>query len=511
MNGKSNATEDLLMKFKHSVKRIATIIGCTYGPMGRNIAFRNVEGHLGITQCGFTALKQIRFSDTFERQPLSILQELCLTQHKMLGDGVTLSVILADTILSETVKVIISQGVDPIKLTEGIERAMQIVDKILLQNSRNLNNHTIHSISRTASKDQVLGDLIAILFKNTGLSYIEITAKINSKDEADTKNVILIPYDDITVNHAESRLLIWEEPILFPNEIKPLLEESTKDSSTLCIIAPVTSTDVKRYVDKIKMTLGISCILIDPPSDIPFTLWIRDIAILTGAKILSTVGGFALQDVTIFALIRIYNVNSSNGFLKFDFNRNKEIATIDEKIKKLQKIAAASVNDIDKKIIEARIKLLHAKIGYLNLSGHSQLELEERKRSANSAIHSVQAALQTGILPGGGIAFLHCITTLIADLDNTSNKWDKAGIEIMKQAMETPFRQLCKNAGYEADILIEKIKKNSNIGFTITNFTNVNTEDMEAFDSVTVLRESLHNAVKLTKTLIKTAHVVSFR
>lgn len=507
MNENKTEIDELLLKISLSITEISNLLGCTFGPMGRNVAFTAKDRHIEVTRCGKAVLDQIEIDEETGKLVLSLVKQYAAQQFTALGLGVTSFTLLTGAMLQGAVKELVISAVDPYGLVTGLEKAMQNVDRTIKQLGFPMDQELIQKTATTACKDAKLGTLVAGLFGECEMPAIELSAGMDTSDETGTKRAISLPYRNLQADYPEARLLLWEEPICSVEELRSLLLESAESSIPLCIIAPFLSNEVARFIDQNRTGNGVNCIFITPPEDIPFHMWVRDIALLTGAKVLSSVGGFMLCDVKLFALVRVYNVRSLNGSFTIDFTNSAAASQIAERIGLLRVKSGETPGINQQKVLEKRIKLLRATIGFIHLGGKSAIELEERKRMVSRAIRAVEESLNYGMVPGGGVALLHCITFLVQSRNDLSAS-ETAGFRVMVGALQEPFKRICINAGHEPEILMDKITADKEVGFDIRNFRTVDTHDMEALDPLNVWLYSCRNAVSLTSELIKTAHII---
>ena len=507
--------EDALFKLQEGVSKLARAVKSTLGPLGRNVVISDNYGKPMITKDGITVAEHLSFKDPFENEGAQLVKEVCRRTEREAGDGTTTSIVLAEALLNEGIKQIVS-GADPIAFARGLGKALTIISKALFDQTQPVNFKMLPQIATLAANgDEALGIMIANLFKNGKETAIRIETGRGNTDECEFIEGLEIPggylsrdfitdQDRQVASYTNARVLIWETEIRTPQQILPILVQIFDSNKPICIIAKVISPEVINMLVMNKRTQSLPCLAIKAPGNgEEQTLWLEDIALLTGSRVFSEKRGDDLATIKIDDLgsAEYIECTAEKTILQANENSTEEAGNVI----KAKMRTLLDIKDISERAsLENRISRLKGKIAVLYLTAPTDMELNEKRSRTLDAINSVKGALEDGIVPGGGVAYLKCISHLYENAHQFDEEERKA-LKAIGMALSAPFLQIMANAGEDPLIWLEKAS--SGLPNEVFNVRNRKIEDMYdsgIIDPVKNLRLALQNAVSATTMLLLT-------
>jgi len=507
-------------KILSGVEQLAAAVKVTLGPKGRNVVIDKKFGSPTITKDGVTVAKEIDLEDPFENMGAQMVKEVAEKTSDIAGDGTTTATILAEAIYREGLKNV-TAGANPMALKRGIEKAVEKVVEELKKLSTPIKDkkEVAQVASIAANCDAAIGDLIAEAMDKVGKDGV-ITVE-EAKSMATTLEVVegmqfdqgyLSPY---FVTDAERMEVILEEPYILIHEKKisslkdllPLLEKIARTGKPLLILAEEVEGEALAtlVVNKIRGTLA-ACAVKAPGYGDRRKAMLEDISVLTGGKALTEELGIKLENVDIEDLGRAKRVKVDKENTTIVEGAGKTQA-INGRIAQLKKQVEDTDSDYDKEKLQERLAKLAGGVAVINVGAATETEMKEKKARVEDALHATRAAVEEGIIPGGGVGLLRTLSAL----DKLRLEGDeKIGVDIIKRALEEPIRQLTQNAGLEGSVIVQRVKQEkTNIGFDVNQDAYVDMIEAGVIDPTKVTRSALQNASSVAALLLMTEAVVT--
>lgn len=507
-------------KILSGVEQLAAAVKVTLGPKGRNVVLDKKFGSPTITKDGVTVAKEIDLEDSFENMGAQMVKEVAEKTSDIAGDGTTTATILAEAIYREGLKNV-TAGANPMALKHGIEKAVEKVVEELKKFSTPIKDkkEVAQVASIAANCDTAIGDLIAEAMDKVGKDGV-ITVE-EAKSMATTLEVVegmqfdqgyLSPY---FVTDAERMEVILEEPYILIHEKKisslkdllPLLEKIARTGKPLLILAEEVEGEALAtlVVNKIRGTLA-ACAVKAPGYGDRRKAMLDDIAVLTGGKALTEELGIKLENVDIEDLGRAKRVKVDKENTTIVEGAGKTLA-IKGRIAQIKKQVEDTDSDYDKEKLQERLAKLAGGVAVINVGAATETEMKEKKARVEDALHATRAAVEEGIIPGGGVGLLRTIPAL----DKLKLEGDeKIGVDIIKRSLEEPIRQLTQNAGLEGSVIVQRVKQEkTNIGFDVNQDAYVDMIEAGVIDPTKVTRSALQNAASVAALLLMTEAVVT--
>ncbi len=507
-------------KILKGVNVLADAVTVTLGPKGRNVVLEKSFGAPTVTKDGVTVAKEIELEDKFENMGAQMVKEVASRTSDVAGDGTTTATVLARSLFTEGIKMV-AAGHDPMSLKRGIDRAVETVVAELKSLSKPTKDRReiaqVGTIS--ANNDSTIGEIIAEAMEKVGKEGV-ITVE-EAKGLETTLEVVegmqfdrgyLSPYFVTDPERMEAKLedayiLIHEKKISSMKDLLPVLESIAKTGKPFLMIAEDIEGEALAtlVVNKIRGTL--SCVAVKAPGfgDRRKSM-LEDIAILTGGKVIAEELGIKLENVTLQDLGRAKRIVVDKDNCTLIDGAGKK-SDIEGRIKQIRAQIEETTSDYDREKLQERLAKLVGGVAVIRVGAATEMEMKEKKARVEDALHATRAAVEEGVVPGGGVALIRCS----AALDSLrAGEDEKVGIQIVKKAIEDPARWIAANAGWEGSIVVDKIKNNKGaFGF------NASSEEFEdlmkagIIDPTKVVRSALQNAASVASLLLTTECMVA--
>ncbi|OIO35567.1 MAG: chaperonin GroL [Candidatus Omnitrophica bacterium CG1_02_44_16] len=503
------------------VEQLARAVKVTLGPKGRNVVLDKKFGSPTITKDGVTVAKEVELEDPFENMGAQMVKEVAEKTSDIAGDGTTTATVLAEAIYREGLKNV-TAGVNPMALKRGIEKAVEIVVEELKKLSTSIKDkkEVAQVATIAANGDEKIGSDIAEAMDKVGKDGV-ITVE-EAKSTQTTLDVVegmqfdqgyLSPYfvtdaEKMETSLDEPYILIFEKKISAIKDLLPLLEKVAHSGKPLLIIAEDIEGEALTtlVVNKIRGTLNVCAVKAPGYGDRRRSM-IEDIAILTGGKAITEDLGIKLENVDIDELGRAKRVKIDKDDTTIIEGAGKTQA-INGRIAQIKKQIDDSDSDYDKEKLQERLAKLAGGVAVINVGAATETEMKEKKARVEDALHATRAAVQEGIVPGGGVALLRCIPALenIKGLEDD----EKVGVNIIRRALEEPLRQLTANAAVDGSVIVQRVKsEKKNVGYDVATEKFLDMLEAGIIDPTKVTRSALQNASSIASLLLTTEALVT--
>ncbi len=507
---------------KRGVDVLANAVKVTLGPKGRNVIIDKKFGSPSITKDGVTVAKEIELKDPIENMGAQMVKEVASKTADIAGDGTTTATVLAQAIVTAGIKNV-AAGANPMDLKRGIDKAVAAVVANLKEQSQAVgdDNNKIKQVgSISANNDDVIGSLIAEAMQKVGKDGV-ITVEEAKGTETEVKTVegmqfdrgYLSPYFVTNADKMEADLdnpyvLIYDKKISNMKELLPVLEKQVQTGKPLLIIAEDLDGEALAtlVVNKIRGSLKIAAVKAPGFGDRRKAM-LEDIAILTGGTVISEEKGLKLEtaDLSDLGQAEKITVDKDNTTIINGFGDSNLIKA---RVGEIRAAAEVTTSDYDKEKLQERLAKLSGGVAVLYVGAASEVEMKEKKDRVDDALHATRAAVEEGIVAGGGVAFIRAVEAL-ADLKGI-NEDETTGIAIVKRAIEEPLRQICENAGIEGSIVVQKVKEGSgDFGYNARTGVYENLIGAGVIDPTKVSRVALENAASIAAMLLTTEVVLA--
>jgi chaperonin GroEL len=503
------------------VNQLADAVKVTLGPRGRNVVLEKKFGGPTITKDGVTVAKEVELKDPLENMGAQMVREVASKTSDTAGDGTTTATILAQSIFREGVKAV-AAGANPMALKRGIEKSVELVVNEVKKFSKDVkDNETIAQVGTiSANGDAAIGNTIAEAMKKVGKDGV-ITVEESRTMETELQTVdgmqfdrgYLSPYfisdpDRMECVLEDPYILIHEKKISNMKDLLPLLEQIARSGKPLLVIAEEVEGEALAtlVVNKLRGTLN-ACAVKAPGFGDRRKAMMEDIGVLTGGKALMEETGIKLEGVRLEDLGRAkrVTVDKDNTTIIDGAGVQK---SIEGRIKQLRAQIEETTSDYDREKLQERLAKLAGGVAVIKVGAATETEMKEKKARVEDALHATRAAVEEGIVPGGGVALLRAAKAL----DGLTLPGDeKIGVDIIRRACEEPVRQIVGNAGYEGAIVIEKIRVNSdsNFGFNAATAQYEDLVKAGVIDPTKVTRSALQNASSIAALMLTTEAMIA--
>jgi chaperonin GroEL len=509
-------------KMLRGVDILADAVKVTLGPKGRNVVIDKSFGAPRITKDGVSVAKEIELEDKFENMGAQMLREVASKTNDLAGDGTTTATVLAQAIVKEGAKAVAS-GLNPMDLKRGIDLAVDAVVADLKANARKIsNNDEIAQVGTiSANGDTEIGQYLAKAMQKVGNDGV-ITVEEAKTAETELEVVegmqfdrgYLSPYfvtnqDKMRVELEDPYVLIHEKKLSNLQAMLPVLEAVVQSGKPLLIVAEDVEGEALAtlVVNKLRGGLKIAAVKAPGFGDRRKAM-LEDIAILTGGSVISEDLGIKLENVTLEMLGRAKKVSieKENTTIIDGAGSRKEI---DGRIAQIKAQIEETSSDYDREKLQERLAKLAGGVGVIRVGGSTEVEVKEKKDRVDDALHATRAAVEEGILPGGGVALLRSVTAL--DDLKPANDDQRVGIEIVRRAIEAPVRQIAQNAGAEGSIIVGKLREKTDRawGWNAQTGEYGDLYKMGVIDPAKVVRTALQDAASVAGLLVTTEAMIA--
>jgi chaperonin GroEL len=511
-------------KMLRGVEILANAVKVTLGPKGRNVVLDKSYGAPRITKDGVTVAKEIELEDKFENMGAQMVREVASKSSDFAGDGTTTATVLAQAIVKEGSKSV-AAGMNPMDLKRGIDLAVEHVVADLKKNSKKVtSNEEIAQVGTiSANGDAEIGKFLADAMKqvgNEGVITVEEAKSLETELEVvegmQFDRGYISPYfvtnaDKMRVDMEDAYILIYEKKLSGLQELLPLLEAVVQTSKPLVIIAEDVEGEALAtlVVNKLRGGLKVAAVKAPGFGDRRKAM-LQDIAVLTGGQAISEDLGIKLDKVTINMLGKAKKVMIDKENTTIVNGAGKK-SDIEARIAQIKAEIEETTSDYDKEKLQERLAKLAGGVAVIRVGGATEVEVKERKDRVDDAMHATRAAVEEGILPGGGVALLRASEGLRKL--RAGNDDQKTGIEIVRKALSTPARQIALNAGEDGSIIVGKILEKDQYGYGFDAQTGEYVDMMKKgiIDPTKVVRAALQNAASIAALLITTEAMVAER
>jgi chaperonin GroEL len=503
------------------VNRLAEAVKVTLGPKGRNVVIEKKFGSPTITKDGVTVAKEIELEDKLENTGAQMVREVASKTSDIAGDGTTTATVLAQAIFREGVKTV-AAGASPMALKRGIEKSVERSVDEIRRLSKPVKGDAIAQVGTiSANGDTTIGQLIAEAMSKVGkdgvITVEEARTLETSLDVVEGMQFdrgYLSPYfvtdpERMEVVIEDALILIHEKKISSMKDLLPLLEQVARQGKPLLIIAEDVEGEALAtlVVNKLRGTLQVAAVKAPGFGDRRKAM-LQDIAVLTGGKAITEDLGIKLEGIQLTDLGRAKKVvvDKDNTTIVEGSGKSSEI---EGRVRQIRTQIEETTSDYDREKLQERLAKLVGGVAVIKVGAATETELKEKKARVEDAMHATKAAVEEGIVPGGGVAFIRAQKALEGfHLDNED---ENIGVGIVRRALEEPLRQIVQNAGFEGAVIVEKVKadKNVNFGFNAESEEYGDMLKMGVVDPTKVTRSALQNAASIAGLLLTTEAIVS--
>ncbi len=518
--------EDARRRLKAGVDVLATAVATTLGPKGRNVALDRKFGSPTITHDGVTVAKEIELEDPYENMGAQLLKEAATKTNEIAGDGTTTSTVLAHAMVSDGLKNL-SAGANPMMLKRGIEAAAKAVaDAITKQSIDVTTKEEIASVAAISAQDQAIGDLIAEVMDKVGKDGV-ITVEESKGLEFETEYVegmqfdrgYISPYfvtdpENMESTIEEPYLLIHDKKISAASDIVPLLEKLVQvGKRELVVIAEDIEGEALATLVLNKLRGMLSVLAVKAPGfGDRRKAMLQDIAILTGGTVITEELGRKLESVTINDLGQAAKVSATKDDTTIIEGKG-EGDRIKGRIEEIKVEIDRSTSDYDKEKLQERLAKLSGGVAVIRVGAATETELKEKKHRVEDALSATRAAVEEGIVPGGGVALINALETVrkLKDAEEDIN----TGINVVRRALEMPMKGIAHNAGEDGAVVLENVRryqaerKNDKIGYDVISNDYVDMVEAGIIDPAKVTKGALENAASIAAMILTTEALIT--
>ena len=503
------------------VNQLADTVRVTLGPKGRNVVLDKSFGAPLITNDGVTIAKEIELADGFENQGAQLIKEVASKTNDVAGDGTTTATVLAQAMVNEGMKNL-AAGANPIILRKGMKKATEVaVDAIQKMSGKIERKDQIARVAAISAGDDEVGEMVADAMdkvSNDGVITIEESKTMKTEldlvegmqfDRGYISAYMATDMDKMEAVLDDPYILITDKKISNIQDLLPILEQIVKSGAKLLIIAEDIEGEALTtlIVNKLRGTFSVAAVKAPGYGDRRKEM-LQDIAILTNGTVISDELGLELKDVTMDQLGRAKSVKvQKESTVIVDGEGNKE--DIDARIAQIKHQITETTSEFDKEKLQDRLAQLAGGVAVIRVGAATETEMKEAKLRMEDALNATRAAVEEGIIAGGGSAYIHAskeVEKLIAELDGD----EKTGARVVLKALESPLYHIAANAGLEGSVIINKVKESDmGVGFDALNEKYVDMVKEGILDPTKVTRSALQNATSVAGTLLTTEAVVS--
>ncbi len=507
-------------KLKKGVDHLAEAVKVTLGPKGRNVVIDKKFGSPTVTKDGVTVAKEVELSDAIENMGAQMVKEVATKTSDLAGDGTTTATVLAQAIFREGLKNV-TAGANPMELKRGIDRAVEaVVEHLKAISTPSAGKKEIAQVGTiSANNDKEIGNLIAEAMEKVGKDGVitveeakGLETTLETVDGMQFDRGYLSPYFVTDPEKMEAvlddpYLLIHDKKISAMKELLPILEKVAQTGKPLLLIAEDVEGEALAtlVVNKLRGTLKV-CAVKAPGFGDRRKEMLRDVAVLTAGQVISEEVGFKLENATLNDLGRAKRVVIDKDNTTIVDGKGKE-TDIQGRINEIKGAIDKSTSDYDKEKLQERLAKLSGGVAVINVGAATETEMKEKKARVEDALHATRAAVEEGIVPGGGVALLRAQVAL-EKIKGTED--EKVGVEIVRRALEEPIRMIVQNAGAEGSIVVARVResKDKNFGYNAQTDAYEDLAKSGVIDPTKVTRTALQNAASIAGLLLTTECVV---
>ena len=518
MSAKSlNFGEDARQRLLSGIATLASAVQETLGPRGRNVVIEKAFGAPSITKDGVTVAKEVELEDKFENMGAQMVKEVASNTNDLAGDGTTTATVLAQAIINRGLKNV-AAGANPMDVKKGIDKAVKILIADIKKQSKEIGNsyekiQQVASIS--ANNDNIIGELIAEAMKKVKTEGV-ITVEEAKGTETQVEVVegmqfdrgYLSPYfitdaDKMEANLENPYILIYDKKISAMKDLLPILEQTAKEGKPLMIIAEDVDGEALStlVVNKIRGALKVVAVKAPGFGDRRKEM-LEDIAILTGGTVISEERGFSLEnaDLTMLGTAETVTIDKDNTTI---VNGEGKATDIKARVNQIKAQIDTTTSDYDREKLQERLAKLAGGVAVLYVGAASEVEMKEKKDRVDDALHATRAAVEEGIVAGGGVALVRAKKTL--EKLETENLDETTGVQIVNKAIESPLRTIVENAGGEGSVVINKVLEGKkDFGYDAKSEKYVDMLKAGIIDPKKVTRIALENAASVAGMILTT-------
>ena len=504
------------------VNQLADTVKVTLGPKGRNVVLDKKFGAPLITNDGVTIAKEIELDDPFENMGAQLVKEVSTKTNDVAGDGTTTATLLAQAIIREGLKNL-AAGANPIVMKKGISKAVETAVESIRANSQKVNGtDDIARVGTVSSGDETIGKLIAEAMEK--VSHDGVITIEESKTAETYSEVVegmqfdrgyITPYmvtdtEKMEANLDDALILITDKKISNIQELLPLLEQVVQAGKKLLIIAEDVEGDALStlIVNRLRGTLNVVCVKAPGFGDRRKEM-LQDIAILTGGQVISEELGYELKtaDISMLGRARQVKVTKENTVI-VDGAGDSE--AIKNRVAQIRSQVAVTTSDYDKEKLQERLAKLAGGVAVIKVGAATETEMKEKKLRIEDALNATKAAVEEGIVAGGGVAYVNAIAAVEALLANVEGD-EKTGVRIIAKSLEAPIRQIAANAGLDGSVILENVKKSGKTGYGFDAYKEEYCDMVSAgiVDPAKVTRSALENAASVASMVLTTESLVA--
>jgi chaperonin GroEL len=502
------------------VQKLTRAVTATLGPKGRNVVLDKKFGSPTVTKDGVTVAKEIELEDPYENMGAQMVREVASKTSDIAGDGTTTATVLAESIYREGLKNV-TAGASPIALQRGIQKAVDCAVAHLAKIAKKVKDkEEINQVATvSANWDETIGEIIADAMDKVGkdgtitveeAKSIETTLEVVEGMQFDKG--YLSPYfvtdaESMEAKISEAYVLIYEKKISNLKDLLPILEKTAKTGKPLLIIAEDVEGEALAtlVVNKLRGSLNV-CAVKAPGFGDRRKAMLEDIAILAGGKCITEDLGIKMENLTLEDLGQAKSIviDKENTTIVEGYGKS---SAIQGRVNQIRRQIDETTSDYDREKLQERLAKLAGGVAVINVGAATETEMKEKKARVEDALHATRAAVEEGIVAGGGVAFIRCLSAL----NNLSLEGDEEiGVEIVKRAIESPLRALAANAGVEGSIVVQEVKRRKgNEGYNVATDTYEDLVKAGVVDPKKVARNALQNAASIAGLLLTTECIIT--